>query len=307
MLPDGILHPEPDIIAVPAHAWHIILGGTDMWLRRFALGLSGTWLAVVFMMMTLETRLVYPARDPNRQDWKPQSLDHRQFECRSRDGTRVHGWVLPGSGPGPAIVVFHGNAEDVAEVAPSIGDRLRKRLNATVLVFDYRGYGQTRGVPNEERVIEDGEAAVRAFAERMGTTPEKLVFYARSLGGGIALGVAERTGSGLLILDRTFNRLTDAAWANYPFVPTPWIMRNRFDSEARIARLDVPLLQSHFTDDEIIPLRLAERLYAASPASAREFVKMEGGGHLVRLPESWWPVAIGFVARHAPVVGAWQE
>ncbi len=275
-------------------------------LKRLVLSLSGLWLALVLIMMALETRLVYPARDPLLHSWQPASLDYEEFSCRSADGTGVHGWVLPAppnpTGGSPAIVLFHGNAEDVAEVAPSIGDELRHRFGATVLVFDYRGYGRTAGIPNEQRVIADSVAAVRAFADSLATTPDQLVFYGRSLGGGIAVQVAAETGAGMLMLDRTFNSLPAVGGRAYPWIPAGWIMRNRFDSQRHIASLTIPLFQSHFQEDELIPYEMAGQLFAASPALQKEFLGMPGGGHLGPLPESWWPVAEKFFRQHAPPV-----
>jgi fermentation-respiration switch protein FrsA (DUF1100 family) len=273
-------------------------------LKKIAFTVAGAYLALLMVMMALETRLVYPARDPARHSWQPTEFDYREFNCESRDGTNVHGWVLPGTKPGPAIVVFHGNAEDVAEVSPWLGESLRKNLDATILVFDYRGYGKTQGVPNEQRVLEDSEAAVRAFAKQLNTTPDKIVFYGRSLGGGVAVGTAERTGAGMLILDRTFNSLTETAASSFPWIPTSLIMRNRYPSDRRIAKLDIPLFQSHFEEDELIPFQQAEKLFAASPSRHKQFLGIPGGGHLRRLPDSWWPVAAEFVHQYAPVIPA---
>ncbi len=267
---------------------------------RVLLHSSVVYVALLAILMLLETRLVYPARDPGLQDWVTAELPHEEMTCTSADGTVVHGWLLEGPAGGPAIVLFHGNAEDVAEVAPRTGQRLRERLGATVLVFDFRGYGKTGGVPNETGVIEDGVAAVNWLAARLKTTPDQLVFYGRSLGGGVALGTAAKTGAGMLILDRTFSSLTDAGQAHYPWIPAKWLMRNRFHSAERLAKLDMPLFQSHFTNDEVVPFRLGEKLFASSPAQHKQFFRIEGGHHLAGLPETWWEAAIPFVAQHAP-------
>lgn len=265
------------------------------------LAAGGAWVTLVAVMMLLETRLVYPAPDPAQKDWQPDLAGREEFACQSADGTRVHGWILRGAADSDlAIVFFHGNAEDVADCGPGIGQRLRDRLGATVLVFDYRGFGRTGGIPSEPRVIADGVAAVREFARRLGTTPDHLVFYGRSLGGGVAVGVARETGAGLLVLDRTFDSLPAAAAANYPWLPCGWLMRNQFRSADRIRHLDIPLLQSHFEGDEIVPVRSAEALFAASPAQDRLFLRYPGGGHLQRLPDEWWSAAVPFLRKHAP-------
>jgi hypothetical protein len=271
-------------------------------LLRAMLHSCALYVVLVAVLMLLETRLVYPARDPALNDWIAADLPREEMTCISADGTVVHGWLLEGPAGGPAIVLFHGNAEDVAEVAPRTGQRLRERLGATVLVFDFRGYGKTQGIPTEKRILEDGVAAVNWMAQRLGTTPDQLVFYGRSLGGGVALGTAAKTGAGMLILDRTFSSLAGAGQANYPWVPATWLMRNQYPSAQWISNLDIPLFQSHFTGDRVVPFALGRRLFEASPAGQKEFLRLEGGHHLAALPEAWWDAAIPFVAQHAPRV-----
>jgi len=266
-------------------------------LRRTAFAACGIYLSLVMAMMILETRLVYPAPPACVVASKPGETE---LTCLSADGTTVHGWLLEGPPNRPAIIVFHGNAEDVPRVARDIGRDMRDRLDATVLVFDYRGYGQTGGIPEEHAVLEDGEAMVRAFAELKKTTPDQLVFFGRSLGGGVATGVAARTGTGLVMLDRTFDALDTAASANYPWIPTRLVMHNHFCCDEVVCRLNVPYFQSHFRHDQITPLANAERLFGLCPSPVKQFVLMEDGHHLSPMPDHWWTEAKAFLDQHAP-------
>ena len=205
------------------------------------------------------------------------------------------GWYLPCENASRSVLVFHGNAENVATTSTAYGDRLRTTLDANVFVFDYRGFGKSHGSPSEKLVIQDGNAALEWLLEREGKVADEIIYYGCSLGGGVALGVAECKPPKALVLDRTFDTMVNAAFYNYPWLPVPLIMRNRFDNLGRIAKLEIPVFQSHFTDDELVPLSHGRRLSVA--AKSVKFLELPGGHHLARLPESYWQELRGFVAQ----------
>ena len=80
------------------------------------------------------------------------------------------------------------------------------------------------------------------------------------------MAIAAEQGAQALVLDSTFSRMTDAAAYHYPWLPVRLLMRNRYDSVARIQKYLGPVFQSHGTDDTIVPIELARRLFAAIPS-----------------------------------------
>ena len=148
----------------------------------------------------------------------------------------MHGWFLDHPEPLDAVLYCHGNGEDIS-FNLDLARLLRDELDAAVLLFDYRGYGKSEGKPHEAGVVADGLAAQRWLAERTGRSPRRTVLIGRSLGGGVATAVAAQQGAQALVLQSTFTRMTDAAASHYPWLPVHWLMRNRYDSLARLARL----------------------------------------------------------------------
>jgi hypothetical protein len=55
-------------------------------------------------------------------------------------------------------------------------------------------------------------------------------------------------------------------------------MRDQFHSDQRIARVTVPLLIMHGSDDPAIPIHFGERLFALAH-EPKQFVRFAGGGH----------------------------
>ena len=92
-----------------------------------------------------------------------------------------------------AILYCHGNGENVGMNADVVA-QLSDALDASVFIFDYRGYGHSEGTPNEAGCIADGLAAQRWLAERIGKQPSDIVVMGRSIGGAIATAVAAEAG-----------------------------------------------------------------------------------------------------------------
>lgn len=258
------------------------------------------YLAIIVYLMANETRLVYPGKSYPQGNWAPTDFEFEDVWFESEDGTRINGWFLPHPTPRFHILVCHGNAENVATVSSSWVSRLSRELAANVFVFDYRGFGRSQGTPTEPLVIADALAARNWLCQRLQVTPDKIVYFGSSLGGGVAVAAAADQPCQALILDRTFDQITRAAAIRYPFIPVSWLMRNRFDSLARIQQCPMPTFVSHFADDEVIAWSQGRRLFDASPAKEKEFYTMPGGHHLQALPDDYWLTLRQFMDRTFP-------
>src|SRR5262245_34246287 len=201
----------------------------------------------------IERSLVYPVPSRERGDWRPKWLRPQNVWFRAADDTKLHGWYVPHAEPKRHLVYCHGNGEHVADQA-NLVFRLQSHLNATIFVFDYRGYGRSRGKPVERGCVADGLAAQRWLAEREGIETNEIVVMGRSIGGGVATAIAAEQGAKALVLENTFSTMTDAAASLYPWLPVRLVMKNRYNSVRRIQQYNGPLFQSHGTADQIVPI-----------------------------------------------------
>jgi fermentation-respiration switch protein FrsA (DUF1100 family) len=193
-------------------------------------------------------------------------------------------------------VYAHGNGEHVADQANLIF-RLQSYLSATVFVFDYRGYGRSRGKPTERGCIADGMAAHRWLAEREGVGLEDITLMGRSIGGAVCVAVAAEHGARALVLEATFSRLTDAAASLCPYFPVRLVMRNRYNSVRRIQKYHGPLFQSHGADDQIVSLALGRALFESSPSRMKQFYEIENGRHNDTPPPAYYSALASFLDR----------
>jgi uncharacterized protein len=266
------------------------------------------WLIVVYLftvlgMMFLETWLVYPIPSLSWGNWHPTDFKYEDIHFTSADGTKLHGWFVPHANPTRAVLYCHGNAEDVANVG-NLAAYLSQSLQASVFVFDYRGYGHSQGRPNEVGCIADGCAAQRWLAERMKMQPADVVVIGRSLGSAVAVGIAAKQGARAVVLESAFPTMPDVAAVHYAWLPVRWVMKNRYDNLSRIREYTGPLLQSHGTSDRVIPIALARTLFDAAPSPDKKWLTFDGLGHNDPPPMSYYQYLADFLDAVPPIVTA---
>ncbi|MGD9633980.1 MAG: alpha/beta hydrolase [Pirellulales bacterium] len=269
-------------------------------LGRVARALAIFYLLGLLAMTFLETMLVYPVPPLSRGDWHPAGLEFEDVHFASADGTRLHGWFVERPNARRAVLYCHGNGENVGMNADVVA-QLSDELDASVFIFDYRGYGYSEGKPNEAGCVADAAAAQRWLAERTGQTPADIVVMGRSIGGAIATAVASQQGAKALVLVNTFSRLTDVASYHYRWLPVRLLMKNRYDAVDQIRDYHGPVFQSHGTADWIVPIALGRQIFAAAPTSQKQFVEYEGLGHNDPEPASYFRDLARFLEALEPV------
>ncbi|GAA4458566.1 alpha/beta hydrolase [Novipirellula rosea] len=243
------------------------------------------YVTILVFMVAMETRLVYPGAFMNIPPQSAAGVVSVNYE--SADGTPLTGQLYEHPNAEHTLLYFHGNGITAARestTAAWLGDQ----LNANVFVAEYRGFDGMDGSPDEAGVIADALAARDFACQRFSIRPDQLILYGQSLGGGCAVAVAAQGGAKLLVLDRTFDRMVDVAAGMYQFIPVNLLMRNRYDSIARIQNYSGPLVQIHGTGDRLIPIKHGKRLYAESPCSPKHFVEIDEMGHNDPTPPSAW-------------------
>lgn len=182
------------------------------------------------------------------------------------DGVKIHGWYIskrPGGQPAaPTILFSHGNAGNISHRLDKAARLLQ--TGADVFLFDYRGYGRSRGRPSESGAYRDAEAVYRYLADSRQLPADRIVLYGESLGAAVAVETATRFPVGGLILEAPFTSTVGMAKLVFPFLPVRWMVREKYDNLAKIPKLKVPLLILHSPQDDIVPFRMGQALYEAA-------------------------------------------
>ena len=249
------------------------------WWWRLAQALLLAYAIIVLVMVYREPRLVYPgafspaAESPSRAV-SPATL----LSYRSSAEVELAGQWLERPAAENVVVFFHGNAERAEDVMPTMM-RLSELANASVFVVEYRGFADEH-IPDERSVVVDCTAAVQALCDHMERDAGELTIYGRSLGGGVAAAIAERFQCRELILERTFDSAVSVAAERFWWLPVRILMKNRFDTAARLTNYHGRLLVMHGTDDSIIPIQHARRMIEQAASDDLSFREVPGWDHL---------------------------
>jgi len=239
---------------------------------------AGAWLAIVLVAWVFQRRLIYlpiTGSVPPASAFFPR-VEEVSFEAE--DGFRLGGWFIPAEreGGGAAVLVFNGNAGDRSFRAPLA--TVLSRAGLSVMLFDYRGYGGNPGSPSESGLIADARAARACLLEQTGVSPERVVYFGESLGSAVAVALAAEQPPAALVLRSPFASMVSLGRRHYPYLPVGLLLRDRFASRRRIARVSCPVLILAGERDAIVPLRESKRLYDAAPEPKR-LVVIPGADH----------------------------
>ncbi len=237
------------------------------------------YLALVALLWFAESRLIYFPGQQRSLTPPPTALQllTERVAFAAEDGVQLVGWIMPAATDTSRfwLLVCHGNAGNLSQFDRPIHYAGLRRLGLNLLAFDYRGYGESGGMPSEHGLYHDADAAYRYLREQRGVPAERIVVFGHSLGSAVAIDLASRTPVAGLIVEGGLISVVQRGQELYPFIPVRWIARTRFSSIEKIPRVSAPKLFLHAVADEVIPLSHGRRLFQAA-AEPKTFVELAG-------------------------------
>lgn len=197
-------------------------------------------------------------------------------------GVRLRLRLFPGPADAPAILFFHGNGETGRDY-DGIADEYRS-LPATFAVAEYRGYGPSTGEPSLLTFLPDAHRTLDELKTLLAAEGRsgRVVVMGRSLGSAPAIELAAARPDDVsgLIVESGFARIV-------PLLELVGVPARRLGiteehgprSEAKMASIALPTLILHAEEDEIIPIRDAELLHAASGDPGKVLLRVPRAGH----------------------------
>lgn len=203
----------------------------------------------------------------------------QEVNFKSAGGKTLNGLYFARDGAKQVLLLSHGNGGNIAHRLPAIIHMLN--MGASVLVYDYQGYGKSEGDPSVGGIVEDGLGAYDFLNKVKGWKPSQIVGYGESLGCAVTCQIAKQRRLAGVVLQSGFSSLPIAArdrfiWLNlFPDFTFPQPQLNNCEI---LAHSDVPLLIIHGEKDEILPIKYADQMYA-SAAGRKQFVRLKHSGH----------------------------
>ena len=204
-------------------------------------------------------------------------LVYEEVDFQATDGTQLAGWLIPGQDGAPVVLFCMGNAGNISHRLETL--QLLNDLGVTTFIFDYRGYGLSKGKASEAGFYHDAAGAM-AFLHERGWSADRVIIFGRSLGAAVGMETALRTSPAGLIIEAAFTSIRAMGRYHYPLINflLGWMIDAEYDNLDKIGDLKSPVLLIHGRNDTICPPAMAEELYAR--AAARKQVHwIDGADH----------------------------
>ena len=109
------------------------------------------------------------------------------------------------------------------------------------------------------------------------------------MGSGVATQLAANpeTSPLAVVLEAPFTSTADVARKRYWFLPVNLLMKDQYRSIDFASKVSAPVFVFHGTTDRVVPYAQGKRLYEAF-AGPKEFLRMEGNGHIDPLTQVSW-------------------
>jgi fermentation-respiration switch protein FrsA (DUF1100 family) len=243
---------------------------------RIGVGFCVLYLAVVGLLYIFQRDLMYQPDQIRRvpPSYYAMLAGVQEVTLKTSDGLNVYAWYAPAPDGRPTVAIFHGNGGSLRSQRYRLA--YFKDAGMGVFLLGYRGYAGSDGSPSEQGLYTDARAALDWLNGR-GVADGRIVLYGESLGSGVATKMASERDVALVVLESPYTSTVEVAAMQFPLVPVDWLMKDRYESIARIALVKEPLLVMHGDADQVIPQALGRRLFAAANEPK----------------EGFWPTGVG--------------
>lgn len=255
-------------------------------------------LAVVLhaLVYFAQERLIFiprPLGEEMRAAVRKSAPDAEELTLATADGHRLHGWFLPNGGPStaPVLIYFGGNAEEVSGLALEAAEL----HGISLVLFNYRGYGQSTGEPGEQALFADALAIYDRVASLSGVDSRRIFVMGRSLGSGVATYLASRRPVAAVVLVTPYDSMAAVAHTHYPFLFVGPLLRHPFDSARRAGTIDAPMLALIAGADTVVPPKHGRALAKAWRGPVRSVVLPNAGHNDIGLHPAYWPTIRDFL------------
>lgn len=233
----------------------------------------------------------------------------QEVRYQTGDGKTGYAWYAKPPHALKAVIFFHGNSYHIGYFLK----RVKPFYDAgfAVLMPEYTGFGALEGTPTQSALEQDALGAA-AFLKDEGFNNQDIVLYGYSLGTYLAVHTAaaaqrQETASLLpdtlvenvahttnetaaqkpyqaVILEAPFTSLADVAdEAAFYLFPVKVLIKDTYDSAAKINQIGTRLFIAHGTADQTVPFHHGRTLYEQA-GGEKMFYAVQGASHR-NLPE----------------------
>lgn len=239
----------------------------------------------IFLFVVVPMYIKHETYHPSK-DYQNVTTHYEDVYFTTSDGIKINGWYSPPRYRNITVIFCHGNGGNLSYYQDIFSKLKQKGFG--ILAIDYRGYGKSEGKPGEKGLYEDLRTGIKFLNDEKKTPKKNIVLWGLSLGGAVVSQVAsEDVGYRGVILHSTFTNLK-AMVGNIIAASMPQLGENvsiltniipmfeKYDTKSRIELIKSPILITHSTPDDVVPVEMSRELAKLTP-KAQVFISEEGG------------------------------
>ena len=175
-----------------------------------------------------------------------------------RDNQILHGWFFNNiSEHNKKLIVIYGDGDQELSGLLPITEKLG---NASVLMINYRGYGESTGKPTQNNMIGDALDTLDQICADNQINYKDITLYGHGLGSSIATVIAHYRDIGGLVLSSPFDSMTSVLESKHPYLLSRFLLNSHFSTASLAPGMELPTLVAIASaDDRYLP-KHAQRL-----------------------------------------------
>ena len=128
---------------------------------------------VFFLLVMIQDNFIYFPSQTVAATPASAGLKFEDVGLTTSDGETIAGWYVPAVKETATLLYLHGNGGNIGDRVPLVSGMHRAGLS--VLILDYRGYGESTGRPDEKGLVEDALAGWNYLVDQRGLATEGIV------------------------------------------------------------------------------------------------------------------------------------
>ena len=216
------------------------------------------YLVLLVFIYFYQRNLLYHPSENNYQNDKIE-FSYDEIFIKVDEKIKLKSWIINKNlKKFKTLIFFHGNAGELSNRIYKLNEL--NKLDVNILLISWRGFSGNEGLPTEENLYEDAEAAIK-WLNSKGVENNKIILYGESLGTGVAVEIGKKNIFNSIILESPFTSMESAAKIYYPYLPVKLLLKDKYDSISKIKRITTPILIMHGKKDDIVPFSMGKELF----------------------------------------------
>jgi len=216
------------------------------------------YFAIIALAYIFQRKLLYNPTENNYSD-DELLVNVDEVKIKTQDNLELKSWYHNKNIKGYKTILFlHGNAGSLENRIHKINHF--KDIKVNFLIIAWRGFSGNKGEPNEKRLYDDANSAVK-WLKSKGVKEKNIIIYGESLGTGVAVEIAQKKYFAGVILESPFTSMIDTGKSKYRFLPVSFLLKDKYESNKKIKNIKSPILVMHGKVDKIVPFYMGKKMY----------------------------------------------